>query len=249
MQRLMSALKQKFTPFTKLERYRALDNLKSVKFADKYDIVKFTEGFKKQINILNGEKEILSDELARMFFISEFDQQPNIKTILTQFELDCEHNKRPITLDSLLDHANHTVCTNKTKTYDVDGFKRHERYRHNRMHPYRRNSRQRNNQRDEQSDSPSDSPSDSQSDSQSDDQSDQSDSQSDDQSDHEEAPERRGGQQTHQSKNNQPKFRKDRNQNSSKRIASIETCELPSSDDEPPMVKAMKSSISQAKFN
>ena len=39
VQCLMSELKAKFSPFDKLEKYKALANLKSVRFADKFDMV------------------------------------------------------------------------------------------------------------------------------------------------------------------------------------------------------------------
>ena len=251
---LHAALLRKFNPYTQQLRDTALKNLRSVYFSEQCDIMKFTENFQKQVNVVNSDGELLSDRATRAIFIQNFDNFPQYKTVLTQFESECKRNEREITLPDLLDYANVTINSKKRKkdSPDLDSYryKRNDRYRNNRK--VDNHKRYNSNQSDsDQSDS------------------DQSDSRNQHQSryqNHQKNQDHRlksqHYQQNHQPqhqqnqqqsphgkpnyRNNNPKYEKDNQKDfkdKRKNVASFESNSVSDSDDEPAMVKAMRRSV------
>lgn len=134
---LLASLHRKFDSYNQLLRDKALKNLRAVFYTEKVDILKFTENYQRQVNIVNSVDEIFSDRAARAIFIQNFDNFPQYKTLLRQFESECNRNGRVTTLSDLLDYANLTIKAKKSKElnpHDIDSyrFKRIDRYRYNR---------------------------------------------------------------------------------------------------------------------
>ena len=139
-------LESKFTPFKLIKNFKAVSDIVENKFKDGEDIIKFTASFVKGINVLNKEKEVVSEYLANLLFIKAFSKNENNQSYLLKFLEENEKSNKELKLNDLVNSINlHLTTRNKgndndkpfliNRIYKNKWFKRNDRYARNRRRP------------------------------------------------------------------------------------------------------------------
>jgi len=104
--RLFESLEDKYVPRVDFDEFTSIHFLRSVSYKENQNIIAYTAQFAQQVQMINRNRFLLSDDLAIIMFIDSFSKVPKVKSLLLDHLENYKRNNRFISLKHMINYAN-----------------------------------------------------------------------------------------------------------------------------------------------